>query len=51
VVGFAGGEGKTNLEGENKVGFRGGVKVAESGISGGRDVYFLVIGRVSLSIL
>ena len=51
MIGLAGGEGKTNLEGENKFGFWGGVKGAESGISDGRDVYSLVMGCVSWSIL
>jgi hypothetical protein len=44
VIGAPRGEGNTNLKGENKVGFRGRVKVAELGISDGRDVYSLVMG-------
>jgi hypothetical protein len=48
VIGYLCGEENTNLEGENKVGFRRGVKVAELGISGGRDVYSLVMEQASL---
>ena len=50
ISGSVPGEEITNISDENKVGFGAGVKVGKSRIFDWRDVYYLVMGRLSFGL-